>query len=372
MVIYRDAEKEEYSKIICLANEVFNLDFEQLLPKTFYPSGNVHNITKVAQREDGKLIAEVCVLPQTVTVGANTLKSNYLGTVSVHKEHRGEGHMIKLMNLFLEEMKGKYDLSVLGGRRQRYEYFGYTYGGEQWDYTVTIHNVNHALKDIDDSDISFAPLFSVCGAEEFAVEFNKNRTVNVLRSYEIIDKILNSYRHTPIAVLENGHLTGYLLTYNDNQSISEIALKDTDKIRQVIKAFIKQHNLSKTVVTLPQYETELQKQLSDFAESYSIIPCCMFNILDFANVINAFLTLKNDTEKLTCGEFSAIMDGQPLTISVNEKGVSVKRTAKEDAVVLNKMDAQKLLLIPSGRYLNLNIPKDWFPLPLFWYYVDCF
>ena len=66
------------------------------------------------------------------------------------------------------------------------------------------------------------------------------------------------------------------------------------------------------------------------------------------------------------------MDGQPVTITVDENGVKTEKTATKDAVVLSKMDAQKLLLTPSGRFLNLDIPNDWFPLPLFWYYVDCF
>ncbi len=372
MVTYRQAEKDEYKEIVSLANDVFKNDFEQLLPKTFREDNKVHEITKVAQSDDGKLIAEVCVLPQQLNVGGYLLKSNYLGTVSVHENHRGEGHMIKLMNMCLDDMQGKYDLSVLGGRRQRYEYFGYTYGGEQWEYTINIHNINHALKDVDASQISFAPLFSVENGRQFATEFNKNRKVNVYREFYNIDKILCSYHHTATAVLENDNIIGYLLTADYNLKISELALTDYNNTKKVIKAFFKHFEVPKTEVTLPYYETQLHKELSDFAEMYKMIPCCAFNILYFANVINAYLTLKNETQKISHGRFSAIMDGQPVTITVDENGVKTEKTATKDAVVLSKMDAQKLLLTPSGRFLNLDIPNDWFPLPLFWYYVDCF
>lgn len=44
--------------------------------------------------------------------------------------------MKALMNAWIEEMRETCDLSVLGGQRQRYEYFGYTHGGQQMVYTV--------------------------------------------------------------------------------------------------------------------------------------------------------------------------------------------------------------------------------------------
>ncbi len=372
MVVYRQAEKNEFKKITELAKEVFKFDFEELLPKTFYAEGNVHEITKVAQREDGKLIAEVCVLPQEVTVGGEKLKSNYLGTVSVLEEHRGEGHMIKLMNICLDEMKGEYDLSVLGGRRQRYEYFGYTYGGVQWEYTINIHNIRHALKDTDSSGISFEPLFDKKENGEYAAEFNNIRKINTYREPELIEKILTSYHHTPYAVMENGVVIGYVLTTGENATISEIALNNYSNTKKVVKAFFEQFDITKVVVMMPEYESELQKEVSSFAECYNTIPCCMFNVFDFAKVIKAFLTVKNSYQKLSYGRFSAIMDNQPITVTVDENGISVEKTADSEAVVLSKMDAQKLILTPFGRHMNINVPADWFPLPVFWYYVDCF
>ena len=372
MIIYRQAEKEEYKAIIELANEVFKLDFEKLLPKTFYKEGDVHSITKVAQREDGKLIAEVCVLPQEVTVGDIKLKSNYLGTVSVHENHRGEGHMKALMNICLEEMKGKYDLSVLGGRRQRYEYFGYTYGGVQWEYTINIHNIRHALKDVDSSGISFVPMSGLKNSCEYIESFNNNRHVNTYRNSELIEKIVTSYHQTPVMVLENDKLIGYILTTDNNLNITELALNNYADTKKVVKAFFEKFGITKTVVMMPEYEMELHKEISDFAESYNTIPCCMFNIFDFAKVIKAFMTVKNSCQKLSYGRFSAIMDNQPVTITVDENGVNVEKTADETAVVLSKMEAQKLLLTPFGRHMKLNVPADWFPMPLFWYVSDCF
>jgi hypothetical protein len=64
------------------------------------------------------------------------------------------------------------------------------------------------------------------------------------------------------------------------------------------------------------------------------------------------------------------MDNQPTTVTIDEKGVSVESKADDDAVVLDKLSAQQLLLTHAGRYMDIDVPADWFPLPLFWYKVD--
>lgn len=371
MAVYRNAKKEEYNDFIDLANYVFKLDFEQLLPKAFKPEYNTENITKVAEN-DGKLIAEVCVLPQTVNAGEYTLNSNYLGTVCVHPRYRGEGHMKTLMNLCIDEMQGKYDLSVLGGRRQRYEYFGYTYGGVQWEYTINIHNIRHALANISADSISIELLAEVAGGMDYAFEMNEKRTVHVYREKEKMYDVLTSYNHTPYAVMIDGKIGGYIIKSNGSNDISEFVLTDYNNTKAVIKAYFEKFEAQKIELALPEYETALHSQLISFAECYRTIPCCMFNIFDFAKVIGAFLTLKNDTIQLSHGRFSAIMDGQPVTITVNENGVKVENTATNGAVVLDKLQAQSLLLTPSGKFGNIAVPNDWFPLSLFWYYVDCF
>ena len=88
------------------------------------------------------------------------------------------------------------------------------------------------------------------------------------------------------------------------------------------------------------------KEFSDFAEYYQIQPSNMYNIFDFAAVLDMFLTVKSRTCGLSDGIFSAVMDHQPITITVCQNHVRVESHAAKDAVHLSKMDAQKLLLTP--------------------------
>lgn len=370
MINYRNAEKKDYYEFVDLMNYVFKVDFEKVLPKTFNPDYEFEKITKVAEDEKGKLVAGVCVLPQEVSADSISLNTNFLGGVTVHPRYRGESHMINLINIWLDETKDLYDMSVLTGQRQRYEYFGYTPGGVQWEYTVNIQNINHSLRDICCDDIVIKPMAETEGGFEFAAQFNNSRSVNVYRTPDEADRIMVCYRQHPFAVLKNGNITGYIITSLNRETISEFALCDYQDTKKVLKAYFRSFGIEKTAVILPEYETELHRQLISFAESYSEQPCCSLNIFNFAKVIKAYMELKNNTHKLSYGRISAVMDNQPITITVDENGVTVENKAPENAVVLDKTKSQELLLTHAGRYMDIDVPGDWFPLPVFWYRVD--
>ena len=372
MVNYRNAEKKDRYEFIDLMNYVFKVDFEKVLPKTFNENCEFEKITKVAEDENGRLIAGVCVLPQKVTVGDNTLKTNFLGGVTVHPRHRGENHMIALINMWLDEMKEHYDMSVLTGLRQRYEYFGYTNGGVQWEYELYAHNIKHALRDINSDKIAIKPLADTEGGFDFVAEFNNKKEVNVYRAVADTDKIMSCYRQHSFAVVEGGNIVGYFVTSLNREDITEFVLCDSKDTKKVLKAYFEHFKTEKVTMLVPEYETELHRELVTFAENYKSGACCNYNIFNFANVIRAYLELKNKYSKLSFGRFSAVMDGQPVTVTVDENGVTVESKADKDACVLDKMKAQQLLLTHYGRYMDVELPKDWFPLPLFWHRVDRF
>ena len=372
MFKYRNAEKSDYHELVDLMNYVFKVDFEMVLPKTFNQEFEFEKITKIAENEQGKLVAAVCVLPQQINVGEEKLCTNFLGGVTVHPRYRGQSHMITLMDMWLGEMKDQCDMSVLTGLRQRYEHFGYTAGGVQWEYLINRHNINHTLKNISNANINIRPLGECDGGFEFAAKLNNSKTVNLHRGINDASNIMVCYRQHPFAVLEGENLIGYIITNADRDEISEFVLVDFKDTKKVLKSYFDFFKTEKVKMIVPDHETYLNRELCDFADDYKTGPCCNFNIFNFAKVIKTYLSLKNQTHKLNYGRFSAVMDGQPITVTVDENGVSVEKTASADAVVLDKMEAQKLLLTHFGRYMDVKVPNDWFPLPIFWNKVDRF
>ena len=105
---------------------------------------------RIAVDERGKIRALIAVLREELEVGGKALQAGFVGTVSVHPKARGEGHMKVLMGEWVKEMRETCDLAVLGGQRQRYEYFGFTRGGSQYKYSVNRSNIRHALKKTDE------------------------------------------------------------------------------------------------------------------------------------------------------------------------------------------------------------------------------
>lgn len=370
MVKYRTAAPDEREECIDLANFAFRLDFETLMPKAYGKNIDSSALHKVAVDEQGRLRAQVAVFPEPLTVCDYTLRTGYLGTVSVHPRARGEGHMKTLMDMWLEELRSTYDMVVLYGQRQRYEYFGFTLGGVKFKYYVGEANVRHGLTHVNPAGISFRPLFEIEGAESFAHNLNTSRLAYVERNVQQLPVIFNTLHQKGLGVLDEGKLIGYLIVNEAGDDISELAMADADDIARTIKAYRAYSGAERISIHTPEYDVPLNRTLGGIAEDYVIETSDMYHILDFANVLEAYLTLKHKTAKISQGEFSAIMDGQPVTARVDASGVTVDRSAKPGAVVLNKEQAQALLLTQHSRYMAVEAPPGWFPLPLFWYKID--
>jgi hypothetical protein len=280
--------------------------------------------------------------------------------------------MKALMNMWLKEARETCDMVALYGQRQRYEYFGFTQGGVRLKYTVEIANVRHALKGEDVKGLEFRPFFEVEGAAVFAQSINTARMAYIHRDARLMPAILNGMNQHSVGVLEEGKLIGYLTTNTKGDVVSELALKNADDAKRIIKAYIEDTRADSILIYTPEYEVPLNSRIGSFAEGCAVEASDMFNIIDYANVLRAYLTLKHTTAGLIPGEFSAVLDGQPVTARVSDEGVTVERSAKPGAVAMGKQQAQTLLISQYGHYLGATTPVGWFPLPIFWYFADRF
>ena len=92
MTEYRLAKPEEWEDCIELANYVFSMahrphDFEQLIPRVYQAGPEMARIHRVAVAENGRLRAEIAVLPQQMAAG-DSMKLDSL--VIAHQPRRGE------------------------------------------------------------------------------------------------------------------------------------------------------------------------------------------------------------------------------------------------------------------------------------------
>lgn len=158
MTEYRLARPQEEADVLDFINMVFSMhsqphDFAALLPKVYaHPGFARYHYVAV---EDGHIRGTVALLPLTLRVEENcALKAGYIGSVAVHPYSRGAGHMKALMRMALTDAEAQgYDLLALGGRRQRYAYFGFKKGGQRLTFSLNSDNVRHAMADVDEDAV---------------------------------------------------------------------------------------------------------------------------------------------------------------------------------------------------------------------------
>ena len=379
MATYRKALPEERRYYLDFANLVFSMahcphDFSKLLPKVYGEGRDTAHLQNIALDDEGHIRGLVAVLPGELHMAGETIKTGYLGTVSVHPYARGEGHMKHLMKMALDGAKADgLDIVMLGGQRQRYEYFGFAGGGVVHRYGLTKTNLRHVMKDVDVSDFSFVPMR---GTDEALIDkahaLHEAQNVYAERSREDFVVILESWVAAPYIILKDGEFAGYLVASEDRKGISEIKLLDTDFYARAFKAWIHSQNLDGVRISVPAFDLPLNRVLCAMAEDWNMDKEEQLYVINFPRVISALLKLQASVRPLADGRISLKIDGSPLTIEVKDGEVSVTEEAADDAVCLTFMQAQEMMFSPTACFMGYSAPAGWFPLPLYMYSADHF
>lgn len=382
---YRKGTLEDAQDIVDFADYVFSQssephDFARLVPK-LYDEGRKTQQYHYLVEEEGKIRAMLCVLPVRFTVAGVELKAGCVGTVAVHPRARGKGYMQKLMAYALEDMKtGGYDYSVLGGQRQRYEYFGYEPAGIKLDFTLTADNVRHKYRHLDATGISFEELSgpSLLLDESFAL-YQKG-VISGARNKESFADILRTWNAVPYAILQNGKFVGYLSVSRGGGMVFEIELTDEALLPLVCKSLMEFKKPNELRFSLPAFDRDKIALLGGVCDMYGMGFNLSYNIVNYASVIEAFMKCKALGTKLPEGAFTLrIEDRETVEMVVHNGQITVNRHEPDDPrikpdAVLTARDATALLFSPLSGYMKsktgywdnpeYELPA-WFPLPLY-------
>ena len=89
-------------------------------------------------RDEGQIVGSVAVHPVLIRLEDAILKAGGIGQVGTHPERRRKGIMTTLLQEAIERMNGQgCSISVLGGDRQRYGWFGWENGGVRNYFILT-------------------------------------------------------------------------------------------------------------------------------------------------------------------------------------------------------------------------------------------
>jgi predicted N-acetyltransferase YhbS len=363
---------EDYEDIIDFGNYVFGVDFPSLLPKLYAnhkETAQHHHIVK----EGHRIKAVVGSFPLELKVFDNYLKIRGIGTVSVHKYSRHSGYMKLLMNNAVKEMEDEgCDLAILGGQRQRYEYWGFTPSGINLNLNFNSSNIKHAKIDITDSYGFIRYNEKIATDLDKAVKLHDSQIVHAKREKDNFIDISSSWDNNVLFIYKNEEFSGYICSSNNHENISEIVLTNPDDIEKVIISYMKYFNLNNTNVVLYLHRYKEFMKLSRLCERYSINSTANVYIINYANVIKSFMVLKNNLTPLEEGMLILNVEGRgKYKIEVKAGIITVEETDMPQDISLSHLDATALLFshssfINSAYNFSNPLVKSWFPLPLFY------
>ena len=353
--------------------------FLGLLPKCYREQYRPQDQNYVVT-EDGVLTAAVGAYDHEIVVCGRRLPCRGIGNVAVHPDHRSKGYMKLAMNKSLEDMiSDGIVLSTLGGRRQRYQYFGYDKAGTLYQFSISLDNIRHTFGNFDAPytvRIVTDPADSVI---DEILKITEDRPFNPIRARETYLDIANTWKAKLLAFADptdGDRFMGYCIMDGGN-SMSELRLAEGADLMKVIRSVFVLLDSGFTV-NLPAYQAEYVAALSPIAEGSAIHASMMFNVLNYEAAVEAFMALKLTYASIPDGSVTLRIHGyagdETLRITVKEGKHTVESLPATEAfdLELTHLQATELLFAPVSGFRETRSPllRAWFPLPIWMYRAD--
>lgn len=365
----------DFAEAMTFLNMVFGEhaphDFANLLPSIYQPTDE-HMRCNYAVRDGGKLSAVVGAFPIDWRVGGTALMMAGIGGVAVHPGCRGKGYMKLLMNHAVDEMRrAGCDLSYLGGRRQRYAYFGYEVAGCKYKLTFNRDNVRHALGG-EGGAVKFEALPGDADTADEIKSLHDRQAVYCNRPVEAFGRFLRSWHYKPmLARDEAGRVIGYVSADKDGAQINELVAADDDAAARIVAAWIN-HTGGNLALSMLGPAGPVLRRLNGFAETTSLNPSGNWRVFNWRPVIDALMRVKHEAEPMPHGAVTLQIDGceEVLRLVVDEKGACCEAGDGEADLTVDHLAVHPLLFGPTSPSMVMPLPEParilsaWCPLPL--------
>lgn len=376
MNIYRGrATGLDFDDLMDFLQYVFGMDgreesFTMLLPKLYKDRELTLNSNFVVT-EDGKFRSAVGAYPIELNVLGEKLNVTGIGNVATHPSHSKKGYMREAMTMAINAMvESGTDISVLGGQRQRYAYYGYESVGNYTIFSVDHTNIRHYFRDKKLCKLTVKELKEDDRATLDSIyELCQSRPYHATRGRENLFDLLCSWNNKPFALFDGDSFAGYILREND--TICEFLVRDKKYISPAMMALC-----GDIEVSVPDFETEILEELFKYAEEWRTAQAQNALVLNFEGVISALLKFKASYTALA--DFTAVFKiegyraAENLRISVKDNKASVEKTEDAADYSLSHLEAMQLFF-STGDVLRKNLAPQIaaaLPLPLYIYHCD--
>lgn len=353
----------------------FEKGFITLLPKLYREHLRPQDQNYVVL-EDGEPVAAVGAYNHEIRVCGRVLPCRGIGNVAVHPNHRSKGYMKLAMDAAMRGMiEDGIAISTLGGRRQRYLYFGYDKTGPVYHYSISRENMRHALGGMEAPFTLKEITDPQDGVIEKIIALNDALPFAPVRPREQYLDIANSWKARLLAAFDGERFVGYLVLKDTR--VTEIEVADKADFLSLIRSVYAFLGENYTVFLLPQ-QIDYRLALTPIAEGMTVNTAMQFNVLNYRAVAEAFLELKLTYEKLPDSEIALLIHGyaRDERIRISVKGGKASVEVLDESVPvdyeLSHQDALSFLFSPISplRECASSAAKLLFPLPIFMRHAD--
>ena len=372
-----------YDDYIDFINYVFSKahrphDFKTLMPlrcKAEYdPCSQTYFVV-----DDGKIKASIGAFDSEYDICGEKISLRGIGNVSVHPYSRGSGYMISLMNMIISDMiKDGVDISPLGGRRQRYGYFGYEQGCAHYRMSFDRDNFRYVYGGgRDRRPFSMKLRAEAVGPNDsyrldYINEMNEKEPMHAKRLRSSLYDCLNMWTATPYVFLDaSGRLRGYAVG-----AVGELTLDDDSLAPDAVWAIIEATGEYSVDLNLPLTKEAQRAALMSLCNSVSFGNGEMIMVLNWRKVVGAAMNLAAKYKTLADGELTVLIHGtagdEKLRVAVSGGVPSVEPFDGEADIELDRLRAVSFFWgVYSPERASLSgAAGSWLPLPMVLYGSD--
>jgi len=215
-------------------------DFQDILPKMTIDDDE-HMNKHFGLYADGKLCAVLGVYPLPVRVGGIELLGSTVGNVATHPDETGKGYMTKLLAVAMDELERiGADMSRLGGKRERYNRYGYEQSGTNVRFSMSIEQAAVYGDGIEFRKITpdDTELLHKCEELFYALPIAVSREDDNGFWLSLI-----AWQNVPWAAFDrDGEFIGYISASAEGPSVAETAAKSPELMREMLCAWCKKCN----------------------------------------------------------------------------------------------------------------------------------
>jgi len=302
-------------------------------------------------REDNRIVSLVRIFPQEAVVYDRRTVIGGIGSVSTHPDYRKKGYMIQLMNHCMAKMRqAGYAFSILGGDRQRYNFWGYETCGINAKLLFTLRSIEKT------GELRTVPVERFHGQKgvlEKIKSVHESFFTYISRTANTYERIFSRQVHCYLWYTECEGRFAYLAGQGERPATDFVEIGGDKALwMPLIYSVMKRYHLEPVTMFFPAIPGEMGT-LFNSCSWFSLEPFCMVKVLSLARTVDFLLGPSFPEE---------------YTFKVRETGETYGKGRK-----IVELGEKQWVCALFGPFVPGEIPADirhLFPSAFYWWLLD--